>query len=140
MSFAAERERWFTFRSERLRVFMEAWLGAHGLQPVARPVTEQAAEETPELVEPASAQPAEQLHARRNKSSEILRKQVIELAESMTGRDLEKVVAFAEFLKARRAARSFSQRGDSAPPPAPAPQQQELEELEDAPEILPTRH
>ena len=28
MSHAAERERWFTFRSERLRVFMEAWLMA----------------------------------------------------------------------------------------------------------------
>ena len=28
MSFATERERWFAFRSERLRVFMEAWLSA----------------------------------------------------------------------------------------------------------------
>src|SRR6476620_9975847 len=35
MSFSAERERWFTFRSERLRVFMEAWLAAHGIKPVA---------------------------------------------------------------------------------------------------------
>jgi hypothetical protein len=31
MSFAADRERWFTFRSERLRTFMEAWLAAHDL-------------------------------------------------------------------------------------------------------------
>src|ERR1041384_27043 len=36
MSFSTERERWFAFRSERLRVFMEAWLTAHGLQPVRR--------------------------------------------------------------------------------------------------------
>src|SRR5579871_3423024 len=29
MSYAADRERWFAFRSERLRTFMEAWLAAH---------------------------------------------------------------------------------------------------------------
>src|SRR6185295_20142718 len=38
MAHAPERERWFAFRSERLRVFMEAWLGAHALRPVLRPV------------------------------------------------------------------------------------------------------
>src|SRR5262249_14937188 len=34
MSYGPERERWFAFRSERLRVFMEAWLSAHGLRPI----------------------------------------------------------------------------------------------------------
>src|SRR5678815_2910751 len=34
MSYGADRERWFTFRSERLRVFMEAWLAAHALNAV----------------------------------------------------------------------------------------------------------
>jgi hypothetical protein len=29
MSHAPERESWFAFRSERLRIFMEAWLNAH---------------------------------------------------------------------------------------------------------------
>ena len=38
MTYGTERERWFAFRSERLRVFMEAWLSAHGLAPVARQV------------------------------------------------------------------------------------------------------
>src|SRR6202042_1702032 len=38
MAYAPERERWFAFRSERLRIFMEAWLGAHALNPIARPV------------------------------------------------------------------------------------------------------
>ena len=37
MSFAADRERWFTFRSERLRTFMEAWLSAHAIKAVPRP-------------------------------------------------------------------------------------------------------
>src|SRR6185503_11468323 len=38
MSYGPERERWFAFRSERLRIFMEAWLNAHALNPVKRPV------------------------------------------------------------------------------------------------------
>ena len=38
MGHVQERERWFAFRSERLRVFMEAWLGAHAMRPIARPV------------------------------------------------------------------------------------------------------
>src|SRR3954471_7490640 len=38
MSFATERERWFAFRSERLRIFMEAWLNAHALRAVPRPI------------------------------------------------------------------------------------------------------
>jgi len=36
MSYGPDRERWFAFRSERLRVFMEAWMSAHALHPVAR--------------------------------------------------------------------------------------------------------
>ena len=35
MSFATERERWFAFRSERLRTFMEAWLSAHAIKAIA---------------------------------------------------------------------------------------------------------
>src|SRR5258705_5402448 len=38
MAYGPERERWFSFRSERLRIFMEAWLNAHALNPVARPM------------------------------------------------------------------------------------------------------
>jgi hypothetical protein len=38
MSFPADRERWFQFRTERLRACMEAWLEAHNLEAVARPV------------------------------------------------------------------------------------------------------
>src|SRR6202011_2044578 len=37
MGFGTERERWFTFRSERLRTFMEAWLTAHAIQATPRP-------------------------------------------------------------------------------------------------------
>ncbi len=140
MSFSVERERWFAFRSERLRVFMEAWLGAHGLRPVARPAgeTNQEAPDAAPVSEPQSAPPAEAHHGRRNKGSDILRKQLSELIEGMAGRDLEKVVAFAEFLKARRAARSFSQRSDSTPPQSPT--SEPPQEIEEGPVVPPTRH
>lgn len=105
MTYGTERERWFAFRSERLRVFMEAWLGAHGLAPTARPVW------PPEVpAEPVITQDV--LVARRKSSAEALRKQLRELADTLGARDLEKVTAFAEFIKARRAARGFAHRPD----------------------------
>jgi len=105
MTYGTERERWFAFRSERLRVFMEAWLTAHGLAPVARPVWPSDAP-----AEPVVAQDV--LVARRKSSAEALRKQLRELADSLGARDLEKVTTFAEFVKARRAARGFAHRSE----------------------------
>src|SRR6185436_17618187 len=55
MAYAPERERWFTFRSERLRIFMEAWLSAHALNPIARPMW--VPEAPSSRTEPASAAP-----------------------------------------------------------------------------------
>jgi hypothetical protein len=104
MAFGPERERWFAFRSERLRVFMEAWLTAHGLRPVAR--TAWAGEPRKE-VQPISQ---DLLSGRRSRSADLLRKQLKEIAETLSARDLEKVAAFAEFVKARRAARTFAHR------------------------------
>jgi hypothetical protein len=113
MSFAAERERWFTFRSERLRVFMEAWLTAHGIKAIPRVTWNPEQQPRPREPQPISQ---EQLTARRSRSADLLRKQLRELAESLGARDLEKVTAFAEFVKARRAARVFSHRHDSTSP------------------------
>ena len=62
--------------------------------------------------------------------SEARRKQLIEAAETLGARDLEKVIAFAEFVKARRSARAFAHRHDghdgSEPPPAPAGDESDL--------------
>ena len=119
MTYGTERERWFAFRSERLRVFMEAWLTAHGLAPIARPVWPPDAPPEPPVAQ-------EVMVARRKSSAEALRKQLRELADTLGARDLEKVTAFAEFVKARRAARGFAHRtesganaADSEPPAAP---------------------
>ena len=37
MGHPVDRERWFTFRSERLRACMEAWLTTHGITAAERP-------------------------------------------------------------------------------------------------------
>ena len=111
MSYGPERERWFAFRSERLRVFMEAWLTAHALKAVPRPAVPANAPPPGMESQPISQ---EQLSGRRGRSSDSLRKQLREIADTLGSRDLEKVTAFAEFVKARRAARSFTHRHDTS--------------------------
>jgi hypothetical protein len=129
MSYAAERERWFSFRSERLRTFMEAWLTAHAVTPTAR-------QEAPEPPKPAAdvdpesgptstafAEEAPKSVARRGRTPEQLRVALRDVAELLGPRDLEMLTAFAEFLKSRRNARSFAHHfeymqgaGDQPPP------------------------
>src|SRR5688572_19140044 len=129
MSYGPERERWFAFRSERLRVFMEAWLGAHTLHPVPRPVWPA---ETPPRAPEAMPISQEHLSGRRGRSAEGLRRQLREIAETLGARDLEKVTAFAEFVKARRAARTYA-RGEAGPESEPGEASAPVQESEPAP-------
>lgn len=106
MAYGPERERWFSFRSERLRIFMEAWLSAHALNPVARPVW---------VPEPAPKEGEKEVPReetvrvdRRGKSVDSLRKNLRDIADALGPRDLDTLTAFAEFLKARRVARGFA--------------------------------
>ncbi len=124
MSFAADRERWFTFRSERLRTFMEAWLSAHAIQAVPRPTwgdgPTSVEEPPPDSLMPMS-QPAlldpdtrdandapKSQSGRRQRNADTLRTALKELGDALGPRELDLLVAFAEFLKARRAARGFA--------------------------------
>ena len=114
MTHAAERERWFAFRSERLRVFMEAWLSAHALRPIARPLFPAGGSERPSG--PPAAPPVEEVDdaaLRRARAADALRRQLRDIAETLGVRDLEKITAFAEFIKARRSARAFAHRQES---------------------------
>jgi hypothetical protein len=108
---APERERWFAFRSERLRVFMEAWLEAHALKAVPRPTPAPPVAEAV-VSEPAPA-PGDQLGARRTRNAEWLRRQLRDIAATLGARDLDRLLTFAEFVKARRVARSYSQRHEA---------------------------
>lgn len=136
MAYGPERERWFSFRSERLRIFMEAWLNAHALNPVPRPVwvpeiapsKPEAAPSSPEVVREPREEAPPPREVRRGKSVETLRKNLRDIADALGPRDLDTLTAFAEFLKARRAARSFSHHYEHTLPhldeePAPASQE-----------------
>jgi hypothetical protein len=121
MAHAPERERWFAFRSERLRVFMEAWLGAHAIRPVLRPVY-------PAQVSAHGAPPGavsvslpQDAASRRARNAEALRRQLREIAETLGVHDLEKVTAFAEFVKARRASRGAEDRAEQGTAEADSP-------------------
>lgn len=109
MGFSVERERWFTFRSERLKTFMEAWLAAHAILAVARPQWPEAEVEPESHAESAPSEEVPRSQSgRRTRSAESLRQQLAEVVEGLGARELESVLAFAEFLKARRAARGFA--------------------------------
>jgi Uncharacterised protein family (UPF0158) len=140
MSFAAERERWFQFRSERLRTFMEAWLNAHAIKATPRPAwgdgPPSAEEAAPDSLAPFSdrgsspsvssaalvaaaaaagagasgtdAEGPKSASGRRTRNAEASRQHLRELSEGLGPRELETLVSFAEFLKARRAARGFA--------------------------------
>lgn len=129
MNFADERERWFTFRSERLRTFMEAWLSAHAIKASVRPAWADAPmpPDTEPPPESSDESGPKSQSGRRARNAETLRQQLRELAETLGPRDLDMIVGFGEFLKARRAARSFAhhhehmlqERGVGASPAAP---------------------
>jgi hypothetical protein len=120
MSYAADRERWFAFRSERLRTFMEAWLNAHAIKAVPRPTwadgPPSVEEPPPDSLTPISVQslgavegeaPKSQ-SGRRQRNAEALRQHLKEIGDALGPRELDLLVSFAEFLKARRAARGFA--------------------------------
>ncbi len=94
MAHSAERERWFVFRSERLRVFMEAWLTAHALVAVERKVWPSDSE--------ASPLPPEENAARRPRGAEATRRRIEEALEGLAPKDLDRVLVFVEFVRSRR--------------------------------------
>ncbi|MCS6898921.1 MAG: UPF0158 family protein [Myxococcales bacterium] len=109
MSHSSERERWFNFRSERLRTFMEAWLVAHAIRPTPRPTWASSEEggDPPPAPPVEETPPAEPRELRRSRNLEYLRKHLRDQIDSLGPRDLETLVAFADFLKARRVARPY---------------------------------
>jgi hypothetical protein len=134
MTYAEERERWFAFRSERLRTFMEAWLTAHAIKPITRPAwaepvlaagaagaessgaaspaatgaaaTAKAPDSAPESADESA--PKSSSLGRRSRNADALRQSLRDVGELLGPRDLDLVVSFAEFLRARRAARGFA--------------------------------
>ena len=114
MSYPVQRERWFTFRSERLRACMEAWLEAHDLIAVERPAWRvPSADEVKAQVQPEKSQ----RRLTRAQIAETHRMRLRELVDLIAARELETAVAFLEFLRERRRPprpRSIDASGDES--------------------------
>ena len=106
MSFATDRERWFQFRTERLRSCMEAWLDAHDIHAVPRVTW---VPPPPDAVgdEPAAEDEAAETLRRARHGIENLRRRLREVIESVPARELETAIAFMEFLHNRRYSRDL---------------------------------
>ncbi len=100
VSYPLDRERWFTFRSERLRACMEGWLHAHDIRVAPReawPVP------TAEAVRPVAEEPpAPVLRRHRTATADVSRRRLHELVDGLPARELESALAFLEFLAARK--------------------------------------
>jgi len=55
----------------------------------------------------------DQLGGRRTRNAEWLRRQLKDVATTLGARDLDRVLTFAEFVKARRVSRGYSQRHEA---------------------------
>ncbi|MBK8169906.1 MAG: hypothetical protein IPK60_06140 [Sandaracinaceae bacterium] len=101
MNFPVERERWFTFRSERLRTCMEAWLNAHGIEATERPQWEVPSVDAVrdvverEVDEKPNRKP-------RAATADAQRGRLREYIETLPARELETAIAFIEFLRERK--------------------------------------
>ncbi|MGE0786758.1 MAG: UPF0158 family protein [Sandaracinaceae bacterium] len=101
MSYPLDRERWFTFRSERLRSCMQGWLEAHAIEAVERSEWRvPTAEEVKGVVE----REQERRPARRSRAAiaEAQRQKILELVKELPARELDAALAFVEFLRERK--------------------------------------
>lgn len=101
MAYPVDRERWFAFRSERLRSCMEAWLNAHGIAPVER---SEWRVPTADEVRPQVEREEERRAGRRTRAqvAEAQRQKLGELVETLPARELDAAIAFLEFLRERK--------------------------------------
>jgi uncharacterized protein UPF0158 len=97
LSYPDERERWFQFRQDLLKVEMDSWLASLGIEAVPPPQPEPPPPE--EVVEgPPSGEPP----PARSAGAEALRRRLHEVADQVPGRDLAGALAFLEYLRDRR--------------------------------------
>jgi hypothetical protein len=114
MAFPVERERWFTFRSERLRTCMEAWLETHGLHAVVRPQWEVPSAD--DVRAQAEREEAERPGRRtRADLADLQRRRLNDLVEALPARDLDAALAFLEFLRDRRHVPHVRLMGEGGP-------------------------
>lgn len=100
MSHPVDRERWFAFRSDRLRSCMESWLTAHGIESVDRPKWKVPTAQDVQI-EPATEERSTRRSARSGEV-DAGRTRLHALVDSLAARDVQTAEAFLAFLSARR--------------------------------------
>jgi hypothetical protein len=116
MAYPVERERWFEFRTERLRSCMESWLLAHKIEAVARPVWTAA-----RAGENAASEEQDTVIALRKARAGVegLRRRLREAADLVPAREIETAVAFLEWLRERRLSGSGAVEEEDRPSSEP---------------------
>ena len=124
-----DRERWFAFRSERLRSCMESWLTAHGIHSVERPTWHVPTADEVQEVLPEAEHPAEEQDRRASQVtvSHAHRQRLHELVDSLSSSDIEMAGTFLEFLRGRRHASTPGGDATSEPPAVEAVRSAESE-------------
>lgn len=102
MNYSVERERWFVFRSERLRTAIETWFDAHGLVAVEREAWEVPTTAQVEAVLQQREEPPRPGRSPRALAAEANRQRLHQLCDLLPVRELDTALAFLEFLRERR--------------------------------------
>ncbi|MBT8467802.1 MAG: UPF0158 family protein, partial [Deltaproteobacteria bacterium] len=106
MSHPVDRERWFAFRSERLRSCMESWLTAHGIHSVERPTWHVPTAQEVQPVAGEEPAPPQGNPVPRPAVSDIQRKRLHELVDGLVSQDMDLAQTYLELLRDRRRASS----------------------------------
>ena len=102
MSHPVDRERWFAFRSERLRSCMESWLTAHGISSVERPTWHvPTAQEVQPIAVEAPVEPKAKPVA-RPAVGDSKRTRLHELVDALASQDMDLAQTYLELLRDRR--------------------------------------
>ncbi|MBK6579049.1 MAG: hypothetical protein IPG17_23245 [Sandaracinaceae bacterium] len=121
MGHPVDRERWFTFRSERLRSCMEAWLTTHGITAAERPAWRTSNEPPPGWGDmPMPVVQAPTPAAGVANSDEPAQGQLAATLAALSPQEAEMVQAFAAFLISRRGQRPRGTDSSARPERAPA--------------------
>jgi Uncharacterised protein family (UPF0158) len=101
MVYPVDRERWFAFRSDRLRAAMQAWLDAHGIEAAPR---EQWEVPSADQVKDAAEREERARPERKTRAAQAdaVRQRLRELIDLLPARELEMAAAFLDFLRERR--------------------------------------
>lgn len=97
LSYPDERERWFQFRQDLLKVEMDQWLASLNIEPITPPEPPPPEEAVPEPVATDAATPPA-----RGAGVDALRRRLHQVVDQVSGRDLAAALSYLEYLRDRR--------------------------------------